>query len=423
MKDPKVSDFALLVGIDWADQKHDICEHSVNDNTKKFLVISSKPDAINEWALSLKERFPDKPIAVCCELKKGPLIYALLKFPHIVIFPANPASVSQYRKTFASSGAKDDPTDAGIQADFLHLHMNKLRILVPESPAVRALAQFVETRRNIVQDRVDIANRIIAALKNYYPIVLDLFQDRDTTIFCDFIEQWPTLKDLKRARKATLLTFFSSHGARYNDVNESRVSAIKNATALTQDLGVIEPNTSLVQILIKQLRLIIEAIDSLDKEIRIRYKTMADKFIFDSLPGAGPKMAPRLLVAFGENRERYETCEEIQKYAGVAPVLERSGKQEWIHWRRSCPIFLRQTFIEWAGLSMRYSFWAKAYYDQQKQKGKHHQTILRSLAFKWIRIIFCCWKTKTAYNEATYLTSLKNRNSPLLKFAVMENAA
>ena len=155
---------------------------------------------------------------------------------------------------------------------------------------------------------------------------------------------------------------------------------------------------------------------------------MCIRRLYSSLPSS-PSITFRLMEClslkhvFGENRDRYESCEEIQKYAGVAPVLERSGKQEWGHWRRSCPKFLRQTFIEWAGLSIRYSFWAKAYYDQQKQKGKHHQTIIRSLAFKWIRIIFCCWKTKTAYDEATYLTSLKNRNSPLLKFAVMENAA
>jgi transposase len=418
MKDPKVSDFSLLVGIDWADQKHDICERSPEDGKLKLSVISSKPEAIDDWAISLKKRFPDKPVAVCCELKKGPLVYALLKHPHIVIFPANPATVSKYRKAFASSGAKDDPTDAMIQADFLALHMDKLRILEPESPAVRALAQFLETRRSIVQDRVDTSNRIMASLKNHFPLVLDIFQDRDTVIFCDFLERWPTLKAAKTARNSTLLTFFESHNARYPKINEDRVSSIRGATVLTNDAGVIDPNVALVRILIAQLRLLIDAIESLDKEIRTRYRAFEDRHIFDSFPGAGPQMSPRIFVAFGENRQRYQACEELQKYAGVAPVLERSGKQEWVHWRRSCPKFLRQTFVEWAGLSIRYSFWAQAYYDQQKAKGKHHQTIIRALAFKWIRIAFRCWQTKTLYDEAKYLTALKKRNSPLLKFAV-----
>ncbi|MFT5103881.1 MAG: transposase [Candidatus Latescibacterota bacterium] len=418
MKVPNIGDFSLLVGIDWADQKHDICERCPDDGKLKLSVISSKPEAIEDWAISLRKRFPGKPVAVCCELTKGPLVYALLKYPHIVIFPVNPASIAKYRKSFTSSGAKDDPTDAAIQAEFLALHMDKLRKLEPESPSVRALAQFLETRRRIVQDKVDTSNRIMASLKNHFPLVLDIFQDRDTVIFCDFLERWPTLKEAKTARKSTLLTFFENHNARYPKINEDRVSAIKGAIALTDDCGVIDPNVALVRILIAQLRLLIGGIESLDKEIRTRYRAFEDRNIFNSFPGAGPQMAPRIFVAFGENRQRYQHPEELQKYSGIAPVLERSGKQEWVHWRRSCPKFLRQTFVEWAGLSIRYSFWAQAYYDQQKEKGKRHQTIIRALAFKWIRIAFRCWQTRTPYDEAKYLTALKKRNSPLLKFAV-----
>lgn len=160
------------------------------------------------------------------------------------------------------------------------------------------------------------------------------------------------------------------------------------------------------------------AIERFDVEIKALYKPHKDRFIFDSLPGAGPQIAPRLLAAIGSNRDRYHSCEEIQKYAGIAPVTERSGKKEWIHWRYSCTKFLRQTFVEWAGQSVRYSFWAKAYYRQQEAKGKPHNTIIRALAFKWIRILFKCWKTKTAYDESTYLEALKRKGSPLLKYAV-----
>lgn len=156
----------------------------------------------------------------------------------------------------------------------------------------------------------------------------------------------------------------------------------------------------------------------MDKEIRTRYREQDDNVIFDSLPGAGPQLAPRLLVAFGSNRARYETAADMQKYAGVAPVIERSGKKSWTHWRYSCPKFLRQTYVEWAGQSVRFPFWAKAYYQQQIAKGKPHNTAIRSLAFKWIRIAFNCWKTRTVYDESKYLQALKQRGSPLLQYAV-----
>lgn len=145
---------------------------------------------------------------------------------------------------------------------------------------------------------------------------------------------------------------------------------------------------------------------------------MDDKDIFDSFPGAGPQIAPRFLVVFGGDRTRYDSADEIQKYAGVAPVIEQSGNKSWTHWRYSCPKFLRQTFVEWAGQSIRFSFWAKAYSQQQISRGKPHNTAIRSLAFKWIRIAFRCWKTRTRYDESKYLEAPKLRGSPLLEYAL-----
>ena len=418
MKAPVVNDFAAIIGIDWADRKHDVCEMSMETKKYQFSVISSKPEALHDWAMSLTERYPNQQVAVTCELRKGPLIYALSKYSHIIIFPINPSTVAKYRKAFTHSGAKNDPSDALVQTEILTLHMDKLSPILPERADVRALAQLVEYRRKLVQDRVDLSNRITTILKNYYPHVLDWFKEKDTVIFCDFIDKWPSLAAAKKARRATLLNFFNQHNSRYPVVNEKRISDIKAARSLTDDRGVIEPNQIMIEVLISQLKLFLESIERLDKEIKQRYKTQDDRLIFDSFPGAGPQLAPRLLVAFGSNRDRYHSAAEIQKYAGIAPVIEQSGKKKWTHWRYSCPTFLRQTFVEWAGLSMRYSFWAKAYYQQQINKGKPHNAVIRSLAFKWMRIAYRCWKTNTPYSESTYLNALNKRGSPLLKFAV-----
>lgn len=418
MKAHYVNDFAALIGIDWADTKHDICEHPNNTDKYQYTIIKSKPEALHAWAMSLKERYPNQKIAVACELKKGPLIYALAKYNHLTLFTINPSSVANYRKAFTPSNAKDDPSDALIQVEILTLHMEKLCVIEPESAAMRSLAQLVEYRRSLVQDSVDLSNKITATLKNYYPQALEWFKEKDTFIFCDFISKWSSLTKVKRAKKQTLLDFFNSHNSHYAHVNDARILSIKNAMPLTEDVGVIEPNQLLVEVLIAQFKVLLKGIESLDKTIRLAYKSHDDKVIFDSFPGAGPQLAPRLLVAFGSNRERYEDASELQKYAGIAPVIERSGKKMWTHWRYSCPTFLRQTFVEWAGFSIRYSFWAKAYYEQQKSKGKPHNSIIRSLAFKWIRILFRCWKTSTPYNESKYLEALKRRGSPLLKFAI-----
>ena len=143
-----------------------------------------------------------------------------------------------------------------------------------------------------------------------------------------------------------------------------------------------------------------------------RAHTHPDFALFNALPGAGPVFAPRLLVAFRE--QRYRCADDLQKYAGIAPVTERSGKTSWVHWRWACPTFLRQTFVEWASQSIQHSFWAHAYYQQQRARGNSHQAAVRGLAFKWLRILFRCWQDRVPYDESRYLQALRRRGSPLI---------
>lgn len=413
MKPPISSPYAAYIGIDWADQKHDVCLQAAGADEREFLVLAHRPDAIAAWALSLKQRFQGQPIAVCLELAKGPLVYALQKYDFLVLFPVNPSTVAKYRQAFTPSNAKDDPSDAQLQLELLMQHRDKLKPLQSQGMEMRTLQCLVEQRRGLVNDRVRVTNQLTYALKQYFPQPLEWFKEKDTRIFCDFLDRWPTLRQARLARKATLEKFFRQHNVRYQNVIEARVSAIKAATPLTDDASVILPHQILVQALVQQLRVLIEAIERFDVQIAAFAQTLPDYVLFQSLPGAGPIYAPRLLAAFGEQRERYQGAAEVQKYAGVAPVTERSGKKCWIHWRLQCPKFLRQTFVEWAAETIPRSFWAGAYYRQQRDKGCSHQAALRALAFKWIRILYRCWQTRTPYDESAYLNSLRRRGSPL----------
>jgi len=233
-------------------------------------------------------------------------------------------------------------------------------------------------RRTIVSDKVRCTNRLTAALKQYYPQPLGWFDAIDTVIFCEFTQRWPSLAQAKRAREATLRKFFHSHNARYTHIIENRIESIKTSISLTDDPGVIQPNQALVLALVQQLALFIDQIKAFDKQIEVCFHSLEDASIFKSLPGAGKQFSPRLLVAFGENRDRFETADSLNQYAGIAPVTERSGTKTWVHWRYSCPKFLRQTFIEWTRETTRRSFWARAYYKQQRERGKSHQMAIRS---------------------------------------------
>jgi len=412
---PQVSEaFAAFVGLDWADAKHDVCLQAAGTAPREFLSLEHSPEAINTWVQTLRTRFHGQPVAVCLELNKGPIVSALRHYDFLVLFPVNPLTVAKYREAFTPSRAKDDPTDAELQVDILLKHRDKLTPLRPQSPTMRALAQLVEHRRRLVGDKVRLTNRLTSALKNYFPQVLHWFPDKDTAIFCDFLSRWPTLKAAQLARRSTLEGFFRAHHVRCVDVIDTRLQASKSARALTTDDGVITPNVLLVQALVAQLRVTLQAIADFDTAIAQRAQDHPDFPLFDALPGAGAVFAPRLLVAFGEQRERFSSAEELQKYAGIAPVTERSGKKAWVHWRLQCPTFLRQTFVEWAAESTRPSFWAQVYSQQQRDKGQAHQAAVRALAFKWSRILYRCWQDRTPYDESVYLQALKCRPAPLL---------
>jgi transposase len=418
MKSQPDTEFAAFIGIDWADAKHDICLQVANTEKREFAVLPHRPEAIDQWACSLRQRFQSRPVAVCLELAKGPLVYALQKHDFLVLFPVNPTTLAKYREAFTPSHAKDDPTDAEYQLELLVLHRDKLKALNPQSAPMRTLESLVEQRRRVVDDSKRITNRLTSALKQYYPQVVQWFDAKDTVLFCDFLSRWPTLKQVKHARRATLEAFFREHNARSAKLVKERLAAIKSATPLTEDVAVITPHQLLAQALVGQLRVTLQAIERFDAEISTISRTLPDYPLFRDLPGAGAALAPRLLTAFGEQRERYESAAEIQKYTGIAPVTERSGKQHWIHWRLQCPTFLRQTFVEWAAETITRSFWAGAYYRQQRAKGCSHPVAVRGLAFKWIRILYRCWKTRTPYDESKYLNALKRRGSPLLNWTV-----
>jgi hypothetical protein len=186
---------------------------------------------------------------------------------------------------------------------------------------------------------------------------------------------------------------------------------------LTTDPAAIQPNLLLVNVLLPQLRAACAAIDRLDDEIAKLAPELPDYALFGALPGAGAALAPRLLVAFGERRERFPDAASVQQCAGVVPITKRSGNKSSVHWRYQCPTFLRQTFIEWVGQTIPRSFWASAFYTGCKARGMQHQAALRALAFKWLRILYRCWVGRVPYDEAHYLLALQKRQAPLLKVA------
>lgn len=402
-------EFAAFVGIDWADEEHAVCV--LDGEQLRREVLPHQPEAIAAWAAGLAHQFGGRPVAVMLEQSRGALVHALLQYPHLVLYPINPKQAARYREALVHSGKKDDPTDAECLARFVREHHRELRAWQPTDAATRQLAQLVELRRKAVDSRKQTAQQTEARLKQYFPLALDL---GDAGLAIAVVERWPTHQALARANPATLRTFFARLGRRNQDQVNELIARIRAATPLTTDRAIIEPNALAVKFLVKELRVLEAAVAEFDAAIAQGFSAHPDAELFRSPPGAGAALAPRLLVAFGTDRNRFATADEVQAYSGIAPITKRSGKSCHVTKRYFCNKFLRQTFHEFADHARKWSAWSKAFYDQLRARGHRHHAAIRSLAFKWIRILFRCWKNRQPYDEARYLQQLRSKGAPYL---------
>jgi transposase len=412
--------YAAFIGMDWADAEHAVCR--LTDDAVVRETVAQDAAAIDEWVAGLRQRFGGRPVAVCLEQSRGALIYALMKYDCLVLFPLNPKQLAKYREAFCPSGAKDDPTDAELLARFVREHHARLRTWRPDDPLTRSLRLLTEGRRHWVDERTAAGNRLLQHLKEVYPLALEfLGKQVYAARFLALLAKFPAQRELQRAAPRKLVEWLTRLRRVMDDPTadprqDPRVVALKKAQPLVTDEAVLRYGRLAVKSLVAQLQQFNETIKEYEREIATLVEQHPDAKLFASFEGAGEALVPRLVAAFGTDRERYTSAADLQQLSGTAPIQVRSGKSCVVKMRRACPKFLRQTFHEFAKCSLFACRWAQAYHAMLRHKGHGYHSALRALAFKWIRVLFRCWQTRKLYDDARYLRQLQLKQSPLLAF-------
>jgi transposase len=409
--------YTLFVGVDRSDATIDTSAMPPGGGEPRAGKASTKPEALLRWAQALRPGSPGGRVAVCIEQPCANLATFLGQFDYIDLYLVNPVLIKSYRESFHTSRSKDDKKDAACIARFLLERHAELEPWRPASVELRQLRAYLEHRRSLVDAVTETTNRLTAALKLYYPQALELAGDRlGAPLACRFLNRFPDFGALRAATGAELRVFYYANACRRQQVVEKRVDAASRAVPITTDDGIIAPQRELALFLVSQLDLLRPQIARYETLVAGIMAGHGDAAIFGSLPGAGPNLAARLLATFGDDRSRFPSPESVQRLAGIAPVTKQSGKKHSVHrrsTRRTCPHFEHQTFIEWAGQTVLRSAWARAYYDRQRGKGAGHWAVIRSLAYKWIRIVHRCWRDRVPYDEARYIAALQRAGSPV----------
>ena len=400
----------IRVGMDWADGEHAYVMMDPQGTIHRDSVQQSA-EAIAKLLADWQQAFPNVSVEVCLETSRGPLINILLEHPHVRIYPVNPNALANYRKAFAHGGGKNDPIDANLILQFLLHYREQLRPLKLNSPLTRELGLLCEDRRHLVEQRVVLAQQLKSLLKCYFPALLLL---KPAKIYADFIvlflQKYPTLAHAQTAGRVKLRKLFFGTGAK-NKI-EHRLDILLSALPLSTEEVLLRSSARRARAICGQLASLNQSIRIYNKEIKTLLEQHQDFRSIKSLP-CGATSQARLIAVLGDDRTRYGSAEELASATGIAPLTTQSGKMRYVSSRWACSKFFRQTFHEFAGISINRSRWSKAYYQQQLGRGKSPNMAKRALAFKWIRIIYRCWQTGESYDEERYIARLRATHSPL----------
>ncbi len=171
---------------------------------------------------------------------------------------------------------------------------------------------------------------------------------------------------------------------------------------LQADAVITRAKSRLMVVLVSQLVPLIEQIAQYDKEIETLFLTHPDREIFESLPRAGQRLAPRLLAEIGDDRSRYQDASSLQALGGTSPVLYQSGMYSKAHRRLGCIKPLRNALHQFAWQTTQSELWAQEYYQRKRAEGKSHTVAVRALANVWTRILFAMWLHHHCYETATF---------------------
>jgi transposase len=410
----------LFIGMDWADQKHDI--HVIDREGKGFhQQLEHSAESINAWVGEMLKLAGGQPVAIMLEQSRGALIYALMFREDVLLYPVNPKQLASYRESYPGGG-KNDPTDAMYLARMLHERIATLTAWQPDDEATRLIANLSQQRRRLVDNQTKLRLQLTALLKSYFPLVLELFgKQHQLLLLLSVLCRWSDPRRLRRADRRLICRVLSEHSIRNEQQQKEIIERIRTAQLLTRDDALITPSAMAVKLLAHQIQQAQKMIKEFDDALDEAMKQHPDAQLFTNLRGAGSALAPRLLCAFGSQRDRWEDAESLASFSGIAPVTKQSGKQRHVHRRFACPKYLRQTFHEFADCARRFCPWSKARYRMLRDRGMKHHAAVRKIARSWIRILFRVWKTRVPFDCDRYIANLKQRCPEIIPYLNQEN--
>jgi transposase len=391
----------FFVGIDWAAAEHAVCVLDVAGRKVAVFSVEHTAAGFAGLARRLGKLAGAEQVVVAIERPDGRLVDALLEAGHPVV-PVKPNAIKAWREAEVCSGAKSDPGDAEVIADYLRVRLHRLSPATPYSEQTRALRTVVRTREDLVQARVSATNQLAALLDAHWPGAKVIFAHLDSLISLAFLTRYPTPADAANLGEKRLAAFCARQGYSGGKPASVLLARLRSAPAGTTDPTLTEGLRDAVLAHVSVLTALNTAIKNLDRSIADRMDAHPDGKIFRSLPRAGTINAAQILAEWGDAREAFTHPDQVAALAGITPVTKASGRQRGVSFRWACNKRLRTALTTFAANSRFASPWAATIYNQARAAGKDHPHATRILARAWVRVIWPCWQNRTPYDPVRH---------------------
>ena len=402
----------LSIGIDWADNKHDVCIRDAEDRRilAEFIITHDAAGVkeLDEMVQKLGYQFADCPVAI--ETPHGLLVGYLLQTGYQV-YAIPPRAVDRYRDRHRSSGGRSDRLDAKTLSDILCVDREYHRPIPEDSPLAQEIKLISRQRQKLVQEQTRLKNQLTACLKAYYPAALKLFSGLDCAITWAFLRAYPNATAAVQPSQAEMNAFFEHHGYTCKRKIPHIYAELHSPT-----IPVAEWQERVFQ---RQMLTLVDLLETVTRQIKDYERELTrlldqheDAFIFRGLPHAGDVTAAWLLGEIGDCRDKFDNATGMQALAGTCPITVQSNQFRYIKFRIGCCKSFRNAVQQFARLSARGAKgapWAKGYLSDQLARGHTVSRSTRALGNRWLAIIFRLWKDKVLYDEKVHLRNRARR--------------
>jgi transposase len=391
----------MFAGIDWAADEHAVCVIEMTGRVVDRFTIGHTAEGFERLVRRLARHGEPADLAIAIERPDGRLVDRLLAAGHPVV-PVKTTAIKAWREAEVGSGAKSDPGDAQVIADYLRLRRPELRDLRPFSAATRALRAVVRTRSDLIAARIAAANQLAATLAAFWPGAGELFADVWSETALAFLERYPTPTAAAHLGEARMAGFLRKHGYSGRRTPAELLERLRSAPVGLADGPESAARRDTVLAMVRVVRALNHSIKDLDRSVVAHLDEHPDAVVFRSLPRAGQISAAQMLAEWGDCREAYDGPEAVAALSGMAPVTRRSGKHLAIGFRWACNTRFRNAMATFADNSRHASPWAASVYQAAIDRGADHPHTVRILARAWIRVIYRCWQERVAYDPARH---------------------